>query len=468
MTNEKNNYVNTINYINAIHGKDNSYVFVCNTNPSWQQKSFLTSELTNENNLNNNYNCYDCYISMNNFKYPRRTNNAVKELTSFYVDLDIYKKNLTKEQVLFFLEEDYFEVEIPTPTFIIDSGRGLYLIWNIENIDISLRSKWKEIQKIIAEKLVDFGADFNCLDEARIFRLPGTINSKNGKRTSIIDTYKYTYTLEEFQIFYEDILSKKEKKREEKKKKNINNKKEFKNKNICTFVHRERSLYLSRLADLETLIELRQEEEFEGSRELILFLYRYWYAKYTNNLAEAKNRMLSLNKKIKNSFREEKIIIDTDSVDRAIKDKKEYKYTNERLIKLLQITKEEEEKLITIISRREYLKRNNIKCKERNKQKRRNKNGLTKREQKKQELINKIHKLKNKGLKNIKIAEILNITQGTVSKYLKLEYKELEYKTNKEETQISFSFPFFCFEKTFPETYGLYCKKESVPFIETG
>lgn len=58
--------------------------------------------------------------------------------------------------------------------------------------------------------------------------------------------------------------------------------------------------------------------------------------------------------------------------------------------------------------------------KEYNKKNRRNINGLTKREQQKQDTIKAIKNLKNKGLKQIEIAKELNINKATVSKYLRL------------------------------------------------
>lgn len=50
----------------------------------------------------------------------------------------------------------------------------------------------------------------------------------------------------------------------------------------------------------------------------------------------------------------------------------------------------------------------------------RNENGLTKREQDKLNLINKVKELKLQGLKQVEIAEKLEIAKSTVSKYLKL------------------------------------------------
>ena len=71
--------------------------------------------------------------------------------------------------------------------------------------------------------------------------------------------------------------------------------------------------------------------------------------------------------------------------------------------------------MTTLIAKREKYDRRNAK---RN-QARRNEAGLTKREQSKQDLIAKVKELKQKGYKQIDIANELGITKGTVSKYLK-------------------------------------------------
>ena len=103
-------------------------------------------------------------------------------------------------------------------------------------------------------------------------------------------------------------------------------------------------------------------------------------------------------------------------VTKGMKDKGGYWYKNETLIERLNITELEQRELKTIIGTRVKYDRKNTK---RNAA-RRNEEGLTAREQQKQELINKVKELKLQGLKQKDIAIKLNIAKGTVSKYLKL------------------------------------------------
>ena len=77
---------------------------------------------------------------------------------------------------------------------------------------------------------------------------------------------------------------------------------------------------------------------------------------------------------------------------------KGYNYKNDTLIELYNITPEEQKQLKTIISQREKYDRKN----KRRRQNRRNKAGLTPRQAKKQETINKVKALHEQGLKQVK------------------------------------------------------------------
>ena len=94
-------------------------------------------------------------------------------------------------------------------------------------------------------------------------------------------------------------------------------------------------------------------------------------------------------------------------------DKGGYWYKNETLIDRLCITKSEQKHMKTIIGTDEKYKRKNIK---RN-QARRNNNGLTQREQQKQDLINNIKELKEQGLKQKEVADKLKKSLRTIKVY---------------------------------------------------
>lgn len=179
----------------------------------------------------------------------------------------------------------------------------------------------------------------------------------------------------------------------------------------------EYSLYHARIIDITKICELRNYD-VEGHREIILFLYRYFSACFTQDTDEALNRALELNAMFKKPLPEKEVIQDTKSATRAYENKL-YKYTNKKLIEILDITLEEQKYLKTIISGKEKYRRSAEEQKAKKKAKRRNENGLTKREQEKKDRINKIKKLKIKGLNQNQIAKEIGISRQAVSKLLK-------------------------------------------------
>ncbi|MFU7518139.1 DNA-binding response regulator, partial [Clostridium sp. HCS.1] len=93
---------------------------------------------------------------------------------------DIYKTKFTKEQILMQHEEDYFNKSLRTPNLIVDSGRGLYLIWLINSVPGKALPLWKAVEEYLYSVLKRFGDDRQALDPTRVLRVPGSINSKSG------------------------------------------------------------------------------------------------------------------------------------------------------------------------------------------------------------------------------------------------------------------------------------------------
>ena len=119
---------------------------------------------------------------------------------------------------------------------------------------------------------------------------------------------------------------------------------------------------------------------------------------------------------------ENEVIRATKSAEKVYKDQnKNYKYKNETLINLLEITEEEQKEMKTIISKEEYKRRENIRGKKNYKEKLKAKGKLTEKEQIAQRR-EKIKDLLAKGLKQKDIYMLLNISKRTCIndiKYLK-------------------------------------------------
>nr|WP_206529058.1 DNA-binding response regulator [Clostridium perfringens] len=286
------------------------------------------------------------YITLNTFYKPCRRLENIKELNTLFIDLDYYKIGKTKDQVLMDLEKNYFNQSIPIPNYVIDSGRGMYLIWIINAVPSKALPLWKAVQEYLYNQLKYFGADRQALDATRILRVPGSINSKSKTVVNILDEYEYIYDLREIQNGFLPELKPYERKKGRPSKIN--------------YIYRERSLYYGRIQDIIKLCELR-EYDLKGHRELILFLYRYYLCSFTEDIEKALNDVLELNSMFRQALSEREVIRATRSAERCYLDKnKQYKYKNETLIELLEITEEEQKYMTIIISKEEYKRRDRV------------------------------------------------------------------------------------------------------------
>ena len=342
------------------------------------------------------------YITPNTFYKPCRRLENIKELNALFIDLDYYKTGKTKDQVLMDLEKNYFNQSIPTPNYVIDSGRGMYLIWVINAVPSKALPLWKAIQDYLYEQLKDFGADRQALDATRILRVPGSINSKSKTVVSILDEYDYIYDLREIQNGFLPELKPYEKKKGRPSKIN--------------FIFRERSLYFGRIQDIIKLCELR-EYDLKGHRELILFLYRYYLCSFTEDVQKALDDVIELNNSFGQPLRENEAIRATRSAERCYLDKnKQYKYKNDTLIELLEITEEEQKYMTIIISKEEYKRRKRIRDRiyqKKNYQEQLKAQGKFTEKEKISQRRDKILELLQKGLNQKEIYTLMKISKRT-------------------------------------------------------
>ena len=348
------------------------------------------------------------YITLNTFYKTYRRLEYLKELKALFIDLDTYKTGFTKEQILMNLNDNYFKQSIPVPNLIVDSGRGLYLIWLINKVPSMALPLWKAVEEYFYKTLKEFGADRQALDATRILRVPGSINSKTNTEVKIIDEYNYLYDLREIQNQYMPELSEKAPVRRGRPKKVL-------------FVYRERSLYYARLQDIIKLCELR-EYDLKGHRELILFLYRYYSCYFTEDVEKVLYDTLEVNSMFRQPLSENEVVRATRSAETVYKDQnKDYKYKNETLINLLEISDIEQKEMLTIISKDEYKRRENIRRKKNYKKELEAQSKIPLQDKLSERRL-KIKDLLAKGLKQQDICHALNISKRTYlrdRKYLK-------------------------------------------------
>ena len=386
-------------YVNTLHKDSEGYITVAKMGSRWQQYYF-----EGINDLSINLKGKDVYISQNTFNNKSRRLIHLKELKALYIDIDCYKVNLSKDAVKYFLENDLYG-QIPIPNMLIDSGRGLYYIIFLENTGAEELPKWQLVERYLYEKLKDLGADNKALDATRVLRVTGTVNSKNNELVKVIDTYDYQYTLNEI---IENYIPEIVEDRKEKQKPLGERKKGRKKKFVSLFTLYK--LYYTRFKDIKKLVEIRNYE-MTGYREVTLFLLRYFMNVYHGDDDLVMEEILEINNSFTEPLEKDEVFKATLSgATRATENV--YKYSNDKLIKLLDITPLEQKQMATIISKTEKYYRNN----KNRRNNRRNEEGLTNKEAERIKNEKDILELKRKKYTLKQISKELNLSISYVKK----------------------------------------------------
>ena len=428
--------------IELIHRDDDGFIAIA----AQRNKSFLQYHYKYDTlikNIKKTVNIdANLYITANSFFKPSRTIESIRKLNALYIDLDYYKiekyKDYTAEEMIEVLEEKYFGESIPKPTMITSTGRGLGIYWAINNLPYMALPLWSSVQKYILYKLKPVGADSISIDASRLLRLCGTTNLKSKKGTYIIYSNESTvYNLRELQKRYLPILTKKKAK--------VKKHSSSKEGRIISFYNLH-NLHFARLKDLVKLVEMRNGFcrnndgvlVQKGSREKLVFLYRYWSCCYISDPKVALENTLEFNSKFDLPLTEAEVESATRSAEEGYKAWLEYQeknkdklknlpkksefngynYSNERLIKMLNITEEEMEELITIISKDEKRRRDREK-KRIERAKRREKEGLTAKQRELKELREEIKKLRKEGYSIRMIGKKLGVSASKVQRNMK-------------------------------------------------
>ena len=139
----------------------------------------------------------DAYLSINGLKGPWRNNANVSYLNSIFADVDFHtdpNPAVTTEDAIFRFMKRVISGVFPFPSIIIRSGRGFWLHFllredgsdrSVPNVFPALEL-WQRLQNHFAYLLTQNGfvPDPNR-DEARLTRVPGSLNSDAGNTPAI-------------------------------------------------------------------------------------------------------------------------------------------------------------------------------------------------------------------------------------------------------------------------------------------
>lgn len=127
----------------------------------------------------------ETYISQAEFALPNRRAVNLLRIWQLFVDLDCYK--LTPALALSKLFWTCDENKIPHPSIVIFSGRGLQAKWLLEKpVTRQALPWWNGVQAALSKAFSNLGADGQARDVSRVFRLVGTTNLKSNERVVVL------------------------------------------------------------------------------------------------------------------------------------------------------------------------------------------------------------------------------------------------------------------------------------------
>lgn len=391
----------------------------------------------------------DAYASVNKFSTAKRSEATIQTLEYLYCDLDCHKGIFNEWLTLDVLRSDFFNVTVPYPSKIINSGRGLHLFWELKNEGAESLAKWKVVQQIILNNLASISeqtnctVDFRCIDPSRVLRLVDTHNTISKTKCRQIEETKLVYTLDDIlECFYDVNISdlkpfrfnpSKDKDTSKKTltdaKNMVNERGEWKDLKVRSAngvikLFNAYSLLTNRARDFRKLLELRNGD-MEGMRDEFLTMYAWTVISKKDDLEKLERELHGINSLFKNPLKDKEVSYKAQYIFNKFNKEvikgadtsqftefDRYWYRNTTIISRLGITMDEQRHMLTIISKEEKNERD----KARKKKNRRNENGLTKKQQEKLDRYNLIQELKRLGYTQKAVSKTLNISVETVKR----------------------------------------------------
>lgn len=402
-----------IQWAKFVHPSTDGYVTIATqTKQGWQERSYPVDVWYNYIVKDQEV---DCYYSPNTMYKPHRLVANARHINAVYVDLDFYKYSLSSEEVLSHIDFLVETERLVQPTFVVYSGRGMYLFWQIESVPAKYKQVLKlfdHIQSFFIDTLKEQGADSQAKDVTRVLRVPTSFNTKTGEEVRILQFHHHRYTMRYLQQFMNDALMinledlQKPKKKTSKKKSKVK------------YLYNAFTLAVARANDLKKLCQLRNYD-IVGYRNAFVHVYAYLMFLVHNNYHVARGMICDFNEDLQEPLSKSEIESIVKSTFKAYEGHREdiskgYNYKNETLINLLAITEEEQQQLQTIIDKKEKQRRNT----EYYRQSRRSEDGLTNRQKAKEQNVKQIKLLFEQGIKKAQIAKELNVSRAYVTQVL--------------------------------------------------
>ncbi|RDV80404.1 helix-turn-helix domain-containing protein [Ammonifex thiophilus] len=369
----------------------------------------------------------DVYLTQNRFYGCKRRIVWLGQLGANFIDLDYHKTEYAGHNPYTVLERAFdilMERQIPPPTFVVFSGRGLQLVWLHTPVPRKALPRWNAVQAELCASLEELGADYAARDATRVLRLVDTVNSRCGKRVfgEVISGHIWS-----FDRLADEVLPLTRAEVHD-----LRIRRALKGKRVVVPPgdFSAATLWEARLSDLMKLLELRGQKQLPpGQRDCWLFLAGVamsWLAvsfeSYYRELVtlasmvgswterESRQRFHALYKRLRMYFAGQKVEYNGMLIDPR------YRFRNETIIEWLKITPEEQRQLSTIWSeevRREKDRRQHEEA--------RREVGMMPREEYlawAEEKEQEARKLREQGLSVREIAELMGLSERHVRRLL--------------------------------------------------
>lgn len=287
------------------------------------------------------------YLTANSMlTHGERNTENLFSLNSFVVDIDGHDIDNVSERdekinLLVAILEEELTKEVSIWNMLHYTGRGVQLWWCVEQVSRGLKAPWGYAVEGLIEKVnkildshkelsglhLDAGASTNLVGYFRLF------NSYNTAVHRWTKTYIYNSEPYKFQVL-KDQMDTDEK---------VQTQLYYASADGVTDWNFNIILNRSRLRKIRKLIKGRKTEK--GFRHSYLYLY-YNFARWIYNSADAQIKTLEINKIFNNPLSQSELKAMFVGIDsRCEKGLGPYKYTNKRIIELLAITEAEQKEL---------------------------------------------------------------------------------------------------------------------------
>lgn len=295
------------------------------------------------------------YMSVADYVRMKRVSDNLYGVSSIVLDLDTYHSIYeydTDEEMMQEMRPVIDRIGIE-PNMYINSGHGRYLVFSFNNINLSVREMRKLYQETV-KKLIfqfkEFGADTKCSDITRVFRIPGNINPKTGRKAYIAECFESRTTLSELAAAVGICKG-----RTVSEKKNRSRQRKYEMYYSSLGKSRYTKVNMQRDDDFHTLLELRGYD-MEGYRNILFHLMSVNCFYLGMDEGSVRDYLNEINRSL---------IAPYDSLDAVIRYAKSnyeryeedyegaVKYTNRTIVRLLDITEEEQKHMKQLIGQEE-------------------------------------------------------------------------------------------------------------------